>query len=107
MGRRGQSELIVSIGMIVLLRQGDSVYMLELSMERVRLWEIVPGQIEVEGIVILEEERDEEVREEEDLLGGVQDEDVLEEEDREEEVHHGGDVAEHDRDEEHVREREM
>ena len=48
--------------MIVILRQGEMVYLLELRRGAVRMWEVVPGLIDVEAVVIVEEERDEEVQ---------------------------------------------
>ena len=77
--------------MIVILRQGEMVYLLELRRGAVRMWEVVPGLIDVEAVVILEEERDEEVREEGDHQEGVQEADELEPE-----VQHG--VGETDQD---------
>ena len=64
--------------MIVILRQGEMVYLLELRRGAVRMWEVVPGLIDVEAVVIVEEERDEEVREEGDHQEGVQEADELE-----------------------------
>ena len=62
--------------MIMILRQGEMVYLLELRRGAVRMWEVAPGQIDVESVVIIEEERDGEVQD--GHLEGVQEVDELE-----------------------------